>query len=178
MVYSALPSKYRSTNRCAVLLQITVSRGIENPISQTSGPTRDQQSGADCSRYRFDRIEILFPSVSSLKIAIENFLSAPVGSATSLPEESLTPCNPSREISFVVTLPERSAASSATPLSSSPTWNDLLSGGVPIASPTTVNAAIVSGNVPGGGGYYSGGVENLPRFLGSGATRTRPTTAP
>jgi len=44
-------------------------------------------------------------------------------------------------------------------------WNDALSGGVPTASPTTVNAAIVSGNVPTGNGYYSGGVENFPRFL-------------
>jgi hypothetical protein len=44
-------------------------------------------------------------------------------------------------------------------------WNDTLSGSVPVASPTTVNAAIISGNVPTGGGYYSGGVENFPRFL-------------
>jgi hypothetical protein len=44
-------------------------------------------------------------------------------------------------------------------------WNDALSGSTPVASPTTVNAAIVSGNVPTGNGYYSGGVENFPRFL-------------
>lgn len=44
-------------------------------------------------------------------------------------------------------------------------WDDALSGTVPPASPTTVNAAIVSGNVPTGNGYYSGGVENFPRFL-------------
>jgi hypothetical protein len=44
-------------------------------------------------------------------------------------------------------------------------WNDALSGSTPVASPTTVNAAIVSGNVPTGNDYYSGGVENFPRFL-------------
>ena len=44
-------------------------------------------------------------------------------------------------------------------------WNDALAGTVPGASPTTINAAFVSGNVPTGGGYYSGGVENFPRFL-------------
>jgi hypothetical protein len=44
-------------------------------------------------------------------------------------------------------------------------WVDSRSGTKPVASPTTVNAAIVSGNVPTGNGYYSGGVENFPRFL-------------
>lgn len=34
-----------------------------------------------------------------------------------------------------------------------------------VAADTTVNAAILSGIVPTGGGYYSGGVENFPRFL-------------
>jgi hypothetical protein len=33
------------------------------------------------------------------------------------------------------------------------------------AGDTTVNAAILSGIVPSGKGYYSGGVENFPRFL-------------
>ncbi|MDX1951921.1 MAG: hypothetical protein SFY81_07030 [Verrucomicrobiota bacterium] len=33
------------------------------------------------------------------------------------------------------------------------------------ASSTTVNAAFLAGIVPSGGGYYSGGVENFPRFL-------------
>jgi hypothetical protein len=46
-------------------------------------------------------------------------------------------------------------------------WIDSKSGSNPAASATTVNAAIVSGNVPTGGGYYSGGVENFPRFLES-----------
>ncbi len=44
-------------------------------------------------------------------------------------------------------------------------WLDSRSGTNPVASPTTVNAAIISGNVPSGNGYYSGGVENFPRFL-------------
>ncbi len=33
------------------------------------------------------------------------------------------------------------------------------------ATDTTVNAAFLAGIVPSGGGYYSGGVENFPRFL-------------
>jgi hypothetical protein len=48
-------------------------------------------------------------------------------------------------------------------------WSDAASGTVPVASHTTVNAAIVSGIVPtapvGGDGSYSGGAENFPRFL-------------
>jgi len=44
-------------------------------------------------------------------------------------------------------------------------WVDSKSGTVPNASPTTVNAGLVSGIVPSGNGYYSGGVENFPRFL-------------
>ena len=44
-------------------------------------------------------------------------------------------------------------------------WLDSKSGTNPTAAPTTVNAAVVSGNVPTGNGYYSGGVENFPRFL-------------
>jgi len=34
-----------------------------------------------------------------------------------------------------------------------------------VAANTTVNAALLGGIVPSGGGYYSGGVENFPRFL-------------
>jgi hypothetical protein len=45
-------------------------------------------------------------------------------------------------------------------------WNDGASGTVPDASPTTVNTAIVSGNVINGPGFvYTGGAENFPRFL-------------
>jgi hypothetical protein len=49
-------------------------------------------------------------------------------------------------------------------------WSDTLSvasgllSGRP-ATDTTVNAAILAGIVETGGGYYSGGVENFPRFL-------------
>ena len=45
------------------------------------------------------------------------------------------------------------------------TWIDANSGSVPAASNTTINAGIISGIVPSGSGYYSGGVENFPRFL-------------
>jgi hypothetical protein len=43
------------------------------------------------------------------------------------------------------------------------------------ASATTVNAALLTGNVPTTAGQYSGGMENFPRFLetwGSGTTNT------
>lgn len=41
-----------------------------------------------------------------------------------------------------------------------------------LAGDTTVNAAIIAGNVPSGGGNYSGGVENFPRFLENWGGRT------
>ena len=47
-------------------------------------------------------------------------------------------------------------------------WNPLngASGiGSRVATDTTVNAAFLTGNVPSDGNYYSGGVENFPRFL-------------
>ncbi|MEP6809131.1 MAG: hypothetical protein ABI992_02730 [Chthoniobacterales bacterium] len=45
-------------------------------------------------------------------------------------------------------------------------WNDANAGTKPTASPTTINSAIVSGNVTNGSGFvYSGGAENFPRFL-------------
>jgi hypothetical protein len=47
-------------------------------------------------------------------------------------------------------------------------WSDANSGqpiGSRTAADTTVNAALLGGIVPSGGGYYSGGVENFPRFL-------------
>jgi hypothetical protein len=47
-------------------------------------------------------------------------------------------------------------------------WNDskTAASGLPTASNTTYNLAFVTGNVPtpDGGGDYSGGFENLPRF--------------
>lgn len=51
-------------------------------------------------------------------------------------------------------------------------WVDSLSGTVPAASSTTVNAGIISGIVPSGSGYYSGGVENFPRFLENWSSKT------
>ena len=45
-------------------------------------------------------------------------------------------------------------------------WSDGNSGSVPLADPTTINTAIVSGNVTDGSGFkYTGGAENFPRFL-------------
>jgi hypothetical protein len=47
-------------------------------------------------------------------------------------------------------------------------WNDSnTSSGLSsrIASNTTINAALIAGNVPSGGSYYSGGGENFTRFL-------------
>jgi hypothetical protein len=55
-------------------------------------------------------------------------------------------------------------------------WNDANAGTVPVASPTTVNTAIVAGIVPtspaGGDGAYSGGAENFPRFLENWTNKT------
>lgn len=56
------------------------------------------------------------------------------------------------------------AADAVTVLSNG--WIDAnSSSGTRIATPTTVNSAILSGNVPTVPGTYSGGVENFPRFL-------------
>jgi hypothetical protein len=47
-------------------------------------------------------------------------------------------------------------------------WNDSNSGSglsSRVASPTTVNSAFLAGIVASNGSYYSGGVENFPRFL-------------
>jgi hypothetical protein len=47
-------------------------------------------------------------------------------------------------------------------------WSDANSGqplNTRIAADTTVNAAFLGGIVPTGNGYYSGGLENFPRFL-------------
>jgi hypothetical protein len=51
-------------------------------------------------------------------------------------------------------------------------WLDSKAGTVPTASPTTVNAGLISGIVPSGNGYYSGGVENFPRFLENWSDKT------
>jgi hypothetical protein len=44
-------------------------------------------------------------------------------------------------------------------------WNDTTAAVSRVASNTTVNAALVTGNVPSNGTYYSGGGENFIRFL-------------
>jgi hypothetical protein len=44
-------------------------------------------------------------------------------------------------------------------------WNDTTATVSRVASNTTVNAALVTGNVPSNGTYYSGGGENFIRFL-------------
>ncbi|MHB8523002.1 MAG: hypothetical protein ACYDH9_19910 [Limisphaerales bacterium] len=64
------------------------------------------------------------------------------------------------------TLPASLVADSINVLSTS--WSDANSTksvANRTAGNTTVNAAFISGNVPTGSGYYSGGVENYPRFL-------------
>jgi hypothetical protein len=51
----------------------------------------------------------------------------------------------------------------------SPAWQDINSASPDltkrVAANSTVNAALLCGIVPTGGGYYSGGLENLPRLL-------------
>jgi len=64
------------------------------------------------------------------------------------------------------TLPASLMADAITILS--PNWSDArstLSVGSRVASPTTVNAAILAGAVETAGGNYGGGMENFPRFL-------------
>jgi hypothetical protein len=54
-------------------------------------------------------------------------------------------------------------------------WNDSnTSSGLSsrVASNTTVNAALIAGNVPGNGTYYSGGGENFVRFLEDWTAKT------
>jgi hypothetical protein len=63
------------------------------------------------------------------------------------------------------TLPSAVFADAVTILSSA--WNPVYSSSnisYRTAAPDTVNAAILTGNVPSNGSYYSGGVENFPRF--------------
>jgi hypothetical protein len=63
------------------------------------------------------------------------------------------------------TLPSGIYADAITVLS--PSWNPAnnQSSNYKTASTDTVNAAFLTGNVPSNGTYYSGGVENFPRFL-------------
>jgi len=71
------------------------------------------------------------------------------------------------------TVPAAVLADAVTILS--PSWTDGNSGmalSSRIASSTTINAAIVSGIVPSGNGYYSGGAENFFRLLEDWSGRT------
>jgi len=63
------------------------------------------------------------------------------------------------------TVPSAVYADAVTILS--PSWNPAnnTSSNYRTASADTVNAAFLTGNVPSNGSYYSGGVENFPRFL-------------
>ena len=54
-------------------------------------------------------------------------------------------------------------------------WNDANSALIKssrVAANTTVNASYLTGNVPSSGGNYSGGFENLPRFLETWTNKT------
>ena len=90
-----------------------------------------------------------------------------VGS-TQPPSNSGDPTKPT--VSGYTRKPAAIIADAVTVLSNS--WVDSKSGTVPNASPTTVNAAILSGIVPSGNGYYSGGLENFPRFLENWSGKT------
>jgi hypothetical protein len=75
--------------------------------------------------------------------------------------------------STVYTQPASVMADAIMVLSSA--WSDANSG-LPlanrVANDTTVNAAFLSGIVPTANGYYSGGVENFPRFLENWSGKT------
>ena len=81
----------------------------------------------------------------------------PPSSAASSPD----PTQPT--VSGYTRQPAAIVGDAVTVLSNS--WTDVAAGTVPTASNTTINAAFISGDVPSANGYYSGGVENFPRFL-------------
>ena len=77
------------------------------------------------------------------------------GAAVNLGTFDTSQTRPAAVFSDAVTIlsPNWNPANSASGISSRTAAND------------TVNAAILTGNVPSNGSYYSGGVENFPRFL-------------
>jgi hypothetical protein len=80
------------------------------------------------------------------------------------PSNTGTPTSPT--VSGYTRKPAAVAADAVMILSNN--WNDTNSSASlssRVATPTTVNAAIVSGIVPTAAGNYSGGAENFPRFL-------------
>ncbi len=86
----------------------------------------------------------------------------------------IDPSNPpAPQVSGYTRAPTSILADAVDILSNS--WSDANSGTVPTASPTTINAAIIAGIVPTntyGDGAYSGGAENLPRFLEDWTSKT------
>ena len=80
---------------------------------------------------------------------------------------------PNPQVDNYTRAPTSILADAVTILSNS--WVDANAGTVPVASPTTINTAIVAGIVPTntyGDGAYSGGAENFPRFLENWANDT------
>lgn len=84
----------------------------------------------------------------------------PASNLQPLPSPGATP--PSSTVAGYERKPAAIIADAVNILSNS--WTDAKAGSVPLAAPTTVNAGIISGNVPTSKGNYSGGVENFPRF--------------
>lgn len=90
----------------------------------------------------------------------------PSNNSSAYPTSTATP---SPVLSSYTKAPAAIAADAVNILSNK--WTDAsaivsISGGnAPTASATTVNAAIVAGNVPTTSSSYSGGIENFPRFL-------------
>ncbi|MBV9008545.1 MAG: hypothetical protein JO354_05165 [Verrucomicrobia bacterium] len=80
---------------------------------------------------------------------------------------------PNPQVSGYTRAPSSVIADAVNILSNS--WLDINSGTMPVASPTTVNTAIISGNVvtnANGDSAYSGGAENFPRFLENWSNKT------
>jgi hypothetical protein len=90
-----------------------------------------------------------------------NGANAPPSNTAPYPFDPITP--PSPTVAGYTRQPAAIVADAVNILSNS--WVDSASGTMPAARGTTVNAGIISGSVLSGGGYYSGGVENFPRFL-------------
>lgn len=84
----------------------------------------------------------------------------PASNTQAVPAPGATP--PSPTVPGYSRKPAAIVADAVNVLSNS--WVDSASASTPVAAPTTVNAGIISGNVASANGYYSGGVENFPRF--------------
>ena len=87
---------------------------------------------------------------------------------SNVPNSYTDPANPpSPQVAGYTRAPSSIITDAINILSNS--WDDTKAGTMPIATPTTVNTAVIAGIVPtspvGGDGAYSGGAENFPRFL-------------